>query len=57
MDGAQPRDRQRVDERDTILARMARRAPRTHRMGRWLDDMISGREWNPTQGDGVKEEG
>jgi hypothetical protein len=40
-----------------LVRRMVRRAPWTHRMARWLDDMICGRKWNPTQGDGVKEEG
>ena len=38
-----------------LVRRMVRRAPWTHGMARLLDDMIYGRGWNPTRGDGVKE--
>jgi reductive dehalogenase len=39
----------------SLVRRVVRRAPWTHRMAVWFDDLVYGRRWNPRATAGVKE--
>ncbi len=39
----------------SLVRRVVRHAPWTHRMAAWLDDLVYGRGWNPGTTTGVKE--